>query len=148
MPLILIVGIAQILAMQVLMPMNKDKEIVRASILGAVIGVLLNVLLVKSYKSIGTSIVLISSEVIVTGYYVYIVANKHLINIPLKLIFRKIALGITYILGAIPCIYLFSDLYIQVLGSFLSIFLIWIFLNKKYVLRVVYRFQKNSNIQK
>lgn len=65
MPLMLIIGYEQIMVIQTLMPLRKDKAILYNSILGATTGVLMNVLLVSTYKSIGSSIVWVTSELVV-----------------------------------------------------------------------------------
>lgn len=62
MPLMLIVGLEQIYIEQMLMPLKKDKVVLVNSIVGAVIGVLLNILFVPRLHSIGSAIVLIASE--------------------------------------------------------------------------------------
>lgn len=98
MPLILVVGIAQILAIQVLMPMQKDKSILKASIIGACIGIISNLLLVKNYGCIGTAIVLLISELSVTGYYIYLVRENKLINFPWNSCIKNLFWSIPYII--------------------------------------------------
>lgn len=74
MPLMLIIGYEQIMVIQTLMPLRKDKAILYNSILGATTGVLMNVLLVSTYKSIGSSIVWVTSELVVlttSQFFVY-----------------------------------------------------------------------------
>lgn len=74
MPLMLIIGYEQILVIQTLMPLKKDKYILYSSILGAITGILMNILLVSTYKSIGSSIVWVVSEVVVlltSQYFAY-----------------------------------------------------------------------------
>lgn len=61
-PLIFIVGLAQIFSVQILMPRNKDNNILGASIFGSIVGLSLNLLLVSSYQSIGSSVSFITSE--------------------------------------------------------------------------------------
>lgn len=65
MPLILVVGYEQILITQLLMPMGRDKAVFINSLLGALVGVALNILLVGTYLSIGSSIVWFASECVV-----------------------------------------------------------------------------------
>lgn len=65
MPLVLIIGYEQIIIIQVLMPLKKDKVIFINSCVGAVVGVLANMLLVSSLKSVGSAFVWISSELVV-----------------------------------------------------------------------------------
>lgn len=64
-PLILIIGLEQILITQSLMPMGKDKAILINSIFGAVVGVLANVIIVPHLASVGSAIVWLISEIVV-----------------------------------------------------------------------------------
>ena len=61
-PLLLVIGYEQIIVIQMLMPLKKDKVILFNSIIGASIGVFLNILLVPFFKSTGSAIVLVLSE--------------------------------------------------------------------------------------
>lgn len=73
MPLMLIIGYEQILVIQTLMPLKKDGAILRNSIVGAFAGLILNILLVSTFASVGASLVWIGSEVVVlcsAQYYV------------------------------------------------------------------------------
>ena len=64
-PLILIIGIEQILITQSLMPMGQDKAVLFNSALGATVGLVLNILLVPNLQSIGSAIVWVSCELVV-----------------------------------------------------------------------------------
>lgn len=64
-PLIFIIGIEQVLITQSLMPMGKDKAILINSILGAIVGVTMNIILVPRLASTGSAIVWFASEVTV-----------------------------------------------------------------------------------
>lgn len=63
MPLVFIIGYEQILVIQTLMPLKKDKAIFINSIAGASVGIILNFLLVPSFKSIGSAVVWLCSEI-------------------------------------------------------------------------------------
>lgn len=65
MPLILVIGYEQILIVQALIPLGKDNAILKNSVAGAITGLLLNILLVSAYASIGASIVWLGSEIVV-----------------------------------------------------------------------------------
>ena len=65
MPLMMIIGYEQIIIVQGLMPLKQDKSILRNSILGALSGIILNIALVSSFKSVGSSVVWIVSEIVV-----------------------------------------------------------------------------------
>lgn len=64
-PLIFILGYEQILAIQVLMPMHKDNALLVNSIVGASFGIIMNVVLVKLYQGLGSSLVWLLSEVLI-----------------------------------------------------------------------------------
>ena len=64
-PLILIIGMEQILVVQVMMPMKMDRAIFVNSAIGACVGVLLNLLLVKTLLAPGSAIVWMVSELVV-----------------------------------------------------------------------------------
>lgn len=98
MSLVMVVGIAQILAVQVLMPMQKDKFILIASIIGASIGILFNILLVRTYGSVGTAIVLLLSETFVTAYYIFIVGKNNILSFPWKPLINNLLYSIPYLL--------------------------------------------------
>lgn len=91
MPAAFAVGMAQVLAIQVLMPMKKDKVLLVASILGAAVGLLINLLVVPSLESVGSAIVLVCSEAVVTGTYVVYVLSKGLAWIPIKVIGKSVS---------------------------------------------------------
>ena len=69
MPALILVGIAQIIVIQVLLPMKKDNVLLVASIVGAVISIVVNILLVSKYGSVGSAIVMLSAEFVVTIIY-------------------------------------------------------------------------------
>lgn len=119
MPLVLVVGVAQILVHQVLIPMRLDRVVLHASIIGCIIGLLLNVALVKKYGSVGTTFVLVSSEVLVTLYYLYKICAAKIIRIPWKLFFYNFLGAIPYVFIYYLCVEL-CDSFWAVLLSFLS----------------------------
>lgn len=90
MPTVLVVGISQILAVQIITPLRKDKVLLIASIMGAISGISMNVLLVPQFQSIGTAITLFSSETIVASVYIYYVTRKRIVNLCLPLLLENI----------------------------------------------------------
>ena len=64
-PLIFVIGYEQIIIIQILMPMQKDKLVLNFTIMGALVGVSLNILLVPIFKCVGSSCVWLISEFIV-----------------------------------------------------------------------------------
>lgn len=84
MPAAFAVGVAQVLAIQVLMPMKKDKVLLVASIIGAVVSLLINLLVVPYIESVGSAVVLLCSEAVVTGAYLWYVLSHKLTLISVK----------------------------------------------------------------
>lgn len=77
MPAVFMVGISQILAVQIITPLKKDKILLLASFIGALSGIGLNLFLVPKYQCTGTAITLLCSEIIVsTVYIIYVIRNK------------------------------------------------------------------------
>ena len=97
MPLILIIGYEQIIVLQVLMPLKKDKDIFINSIIGAIWGLLLNILIVSQLKSIGSAIVWITSELIILTLSQLRLKKYVNMKVPTKEL-------IHHTLWAIPCI--------------------------------------------
>lgn len=76
-PAMLIVGMEQILIVQILMPNKNDKEVFINSIIGASCSVLLNVFFVSHLQSSGSAIVWLASETLVMLSALYFVRTKH-----------------------------------------------------------------------
>lgn len=71
MPLMLIIGLEQILIVQILMPNRSDKQVLINSIVGAACSIIFNSLLVSNWGSKGSALVWFISElsVMLTAYY-------------------------------------------------------------------------------
>ena len=103
MPAAFAVGVAQVLAIQVLMPMKKDKVLLVASIIGAFVSLLINLLVVPSVKSVGSAVVLLCSEMGVTGMYVWYVLSQELILIPIKAIGKNVLFSLPSVVICLGC---------------------------------------------
>ena len=114
MPTVLFVGVSQVLAVQVLLPMKKDKVLFVASILGACVSVLINFIFVPHTQSVGTAIVLFCSEVVVTIVYVLYTQWNKLFIIPWKVI----SFNIVCSLPCVPICYVCEK---WITNNFLSI---------------------------
>ena len=103
MPAAFFVGIAQVLATQVLMPMKKDRILFMASVIGAVTSVVINILTVPHLKSIGTAIVLLGSEMLVTMIYVSYIRHHKIVAIPYYCILKNSLMTIPAIMVCLLC---------------------------------------------
>lgn len=97
-PILFVTGIAQICVVQILMPLKKDNVVLIGSIVGAVIGISLNIILVKNHGAIGTAITLLCSEIAgdMIGF-IYVIKEKIVIY-PIKKMLCYIAQGIPYLI--------------------------------------------------
>ncbi len=94
MPLMLIIGYEQILIIQALMPLKKDRAILRNSIYGASVAIILNILLVPIFASVGSSIVWFASEFVVLCSGQYYVSKYIGIHFPWNSLIRNIVTNI------------------------------------------------------
>lgn len=104
MPLILIIGIEQILIVQLLMPLRADKMVFTNSLIGGSVGLIFNILLVGWLQSIGSVLVWFISEFAVFSSAYYFVRKLTDITISLKIVSQYIIsflplLGICYLIS-------------------------------------------------
>ena len=90
-PLVLVIGIEQVLVLQTMMPKKYDREVLLNSVIGAIVGISLNILLVRRLQSVGSSIVWLSSELVVLAGAVWVVSRKAKIRFPLRELLVEIA---------------------------------------------------------
>ena len=94
-PVLLLSSMAQIWVIQVLMPLKQDRIILLSSAIGAVTGIVINILLVGRLGAVGSAIVLLCSELAGNLLSFIFAVRKGYLQFPLK------QAGI-FILGAIP----------------------------------------------
>lgn len=114
MPLVFIIGYEQILVIQTLMPLKRDKAIFINSVIGATVGILLNIILVPLYKSIGSSIVWFCSEISVFLSAQYFVVKYVKIGFPYKRFLYFVLLSMLPTLFCLIVRYLTDNLHIRV----------------------------------
>ncbi|RHL09641.1 MULTISPECIES: flippase [Bacteroides] len=77
MPLMLVIGLEQILIIQILMPARADKQVFINSVIGASCSIILNLCLVSRLQSVGSSIVWFISELAVMAAALFFVRQKY-----------------------------------------------------------------------
>ena len=100
----LVIGYEQILIIQTLMPLKEDKIILRNSILGAVSGLLMNILLVGHLHSVGSAFVWIISELVVLTSAQVFLSRHYDIHFPLKRLLKSIV----YHVPLLICVWLIT----------------------------------------
>ena len=133
MPAILFVGIAQILAIQALMPMRKDNVLLSASIVGAIISVVVNILFVDSLGAVGSAMVLICAEGIVTMIYMFYTARKDIIHLPYMELVRVLLKTLPLVAVCLLCCIYISDDFISLSVAVVISLVVWVLLNINFI---------------
>lgn len=118
MPLILIIGLEQILIVQLLMPLRADKMVFINSLIGGIVGLTFNILLVTRLQSMGSVLVWFLSEFAVFMSAYYFVRKQTGISVSLKIAGQ-------YILSFLPLLaicYLFTFIGQKWMGMLYAIF--------------------------
>ncbi|MCR5399003.1 MAG: flippase [Lachnospiraceae bacterium] len=68
MPTVLFIGITNVLGIQMLIPMNKEKTVLKSVIIGAVLDFIINILLIGRLRSVGAAIGTLAAELAVLIY--------------------------------------------------------------------------------
>ena len=89
-PLIFIIGYEQILALQILLPMKKDKALFTGSIVGAAVGLTANIILVNRYQAIGAAIAWLTAEIAVLISAQFFVSRYLQEGFPFKKLFTNL----------------------------------------------------------
>lgn len=82
MPALFLVWIAQVIALQALIPMRKDNILLIASLAGGIGAIIVNILITPKLASLGSAITLLICESIVTAICLLVCKIKHLIILP------------------------------------------------------------------
>lgn len=90
MPLIFVVGYEQILVVQIITPMRQDKIKLINSVIGACVGIIGNILLVKTFLAVGATIVWAASEISVLLSAQYFVTKLLGIRFPIRDLFKSL----------------------------------------------------------
>lgn len=86
-PLALIIGIEQILVIQILMATHQDSTVLQNSIIGAVTALIFNILLTTSLGAVGSSIVWVIVELVVMTLSIIAIYRKYNYILPFKRVF-------------------------------------------------------------
>lgn len=124
MPLIFVVGYEQILVLQILMPLKKDKAIFINSILGATFGIILNIAIVSQSKAIGSSIVWTLSELLILISSQYWVGKYLNISFPWHDLLKNV---LVYIPAGVCCVFITLIDYNPAIRLFLAALFMLIF---------------------
>lgn len=134
MPLMLIIGYEQILVVQTLMPLKEDKIIFRNSVLGALSGLTMNIILVANLHSVGSAIVWAVSEIVVLISAQSFLSKHYKIYFPAK----KLLSAFTYHVPLLICVLLVSRMHtmpIVQLAVAMAISLVYCFVLQVFIVK-------------
>ena len=139
MPLIFIIGYEQILVHQILMPLKYDKVIFINSIIGALVGIALNLILVSKIGAVGSSITWLLSEIAVFVFAQIQVARQVGIAFPFK---RFMQYLLCYLPSIVFCLVYYKYVHTS---DFITLIIIALFM-LFYTLLVQIRIIKNEHV--
>ena len=113
-PIILIIGLSNLVGMQYLLPTKRTKSFTISVVSGAIINFILNLLLIKNYTSIGAAIATIIAEISVTAIQLYIIRK----DINLVEVFKY---SIKYIFAGLIMYFIISLTELFYISSYLEI---------------------------
>lgn len=96
MPVLIIASLAQIWVIQILIPRKKDNIVLISASIGAVVGIVSNLLLVRTYGAIGSAVVLLLSELCGNLYSLIYALKKRYLEFPKDVIKRIIPYSLPF----------------------------------------------------
>lgn len=75
MPTLFFIGISNLLGIQILVPMDRERDVLNSVMLGAIINLLINVVTIPSFGATGAAFGTLVAEIIVTLYQVYVLRS-------------------------------------------------------------------------
>jgi O-antigen/teichoic acid export membrane protein len=145
MPLILIIGIAQILIIQILMPFNNDRHIFVNSFIGAIVGLVLNLVLISRLSSIGSAIALVFSEFAVVVSANYFVKKETSFVIPYRKIINNFFYAIPYFFLSWLAVKIFKSSIVITLFAFSASAIYFVLIQKYFIKNDLYIQLENTS---
>lgn len=116
--LMIAIGWSNILGIQVMLPMKKEKQFTISVTIGAIVNLILNLIMINKFQAIGTTIASVLAEFAVTGAQAYFL--KDFINI--KKVLRTIIKPLTSsIVMAIALIFIIPIFEVGIVWTFIEI---------------------------
>lgn len=128
-PAVIMAGVAQVLAIQIIMPLKHDRILLLASGIGAAVAIAINIFFVPHLHSIGSAIVLLCAETVVTGTYIVYVTRKKIVKIPIKLFVRSALLSLPCVAICLASAHLIENPFIALGVGFTASVVVWCAIN-------------------
>ena len=144
-PILLLLGIANVVGTQYLLPTKRQKEYTNSIIAGVVINFVLNYFLILKFESIGASIATVVSQLAIDVIQLYIVRNEISLR---KVFYSSIKYLISSIVMGVLCMMIFflmkasvKTMIIQVIIGAISYSITLILLKDRFVMEILNKFK-------
>ena len=142
----LLIGMGNLLGVQVLISAGMEKEMLKAVMIGMVISIALNFTLVPKLHETGAAIANSLTELLVSALFYYYVRKAYTINFPVKVFFYSVLASLPFI----PIIYIFKQCFINELlllaASVFSCGLMYVII-RYFILKDIYTHEVISKIK-
>lgn len=128
-PAVIMAGVAQVLAIQIIMPLKHDRILLLASGIGAAVAIAINIFFVPQLESVGSAVVLLSAETVVTGTYIVYVTRKKIVKIPIKLFVRSALLSLPCVAICLLAAHFIENPFIALGVGFVASVTLWCAIN-------------------
>lgn len=143
-PVIIINALNQIMVFQVQMPNKKDNAVFVASMIGAIIGVVFNLVLVKQWGVVGSATVLLFSTLSGLIYNIWYCLHNELMMFPWKYLFTIVLLSIPYIVIYYLTSMLTDNIIVKLMVGVVICVLYWLLFNYRKYMPMVF-IKKNNH---
>lgn len=136
-PILLLIGLSNVIGTQYLLPTKQQKKYTISVVLGAVVNFILNMILIRIWKSEGASIATVLAELTVTGVQFYLVRKEIKIREIVKmtgnyLLATFVMFGVSYVVGAVISKAMLSII-VQIIFGAVTYFLVLILLKDSFI---------------
>lgn len=150
-PIIILIGLSNVIGTQYLLPTKKQKEFTISVTIGAIVNFLLNSILIRLYYSIGASIATVIAEATVTSIQFYFVRKQfsflNIMRLSYKYFFAALIMfGASTIIGILISNNL-DSIIVQIITSIIVYFMILIISKDELILEGIDRAKKLKKIE-
>lgn len=116
-PIILLIGLSNIIGIQILYPLGKENLVIFSTLGGAIVNFILNLILIPKFSSLGAGIATFAAEL--TVLIIQIVAGKKFLPVEIfnKQYLKYFLVIIVMTIAVIPIISTIDDIWLQVITS-------------------------------
>lgn len=146
-PVIIFISLTNIIGIQILYPLGKEKVVIYSTLAGAIANFILNIILIPFYSAIGAAVATLIAELAVLLYQ--IVVGKRYISFNLfdSYIFKYILLALLMAVGIISVLMFIPHIWVQFIVSFIVgsiIYAIGLFGSKDEIILSILSFIRNK----